>query len=389
MHGLNENATPPQGKIEPRTAARPRRATRPVRVGTVQVGGGAPVSIQSMTNADPLDVPGNLAQIRELAAAGCDIVRVAVPTHRAVAALAELLEESPLPVVADIHFDYRLAVAALEAGVHGVRINPGNIGGTTGAVAVARAAATHNVPVRIGVNAGSLEPDLSRRYGGAVPEALAESALRHCETFERAGCSNLKVSLKSSDVRTTVAANRIFAARSDYPLHLGITEAGTEHAGIVKSAVGIGTLLLEGIGDTIRVSLTAPPVREVETALQILEACGLRNAAPEIVACPTCGRTQIDLIALATAVEREVHRLKAEGYRIAARKIAVMGCAVNGPGEARDADIGIAGGKGLGVLFANGEIVRSCPEERLLAALVQEIRKRATKVPASGNPAPP
>jgi len=337
------------------------------------------VSIQSMTNADPLDVPGNLVQICELAAAGCDIVRVAVPTQRAVAALAELLNESPLPIVADIHFDHRLAVAAIETGVHGVRINPGNIGGTSGALAVARAAAACNVAVRIGVNAGSLEPDISSRYGGPAPEALAESALRHCEAFERAGCSNLKVSLKSSDVWTTVAANRIFAARTDYPLHLGVTEAGTEYAGVVKSAVGIGALLLEGIGDTIRVSLTAPPVREVQTALRILEACGLRSAAPEIVACPTCGRTQIDLIALATAVEREVCRLKAEGYRIGARKIAVMGCAVNGPGEARDADIGIAGGKGRGILFANGEIVRTCPEERLLEVFLQELRKRATR----------
>lgn len=379
MHDQNKNATTSDGKCgecPPSPSLPVRRVTRTVRIGSVQVGGSAPVSIQSMTNTDPRNAAATLAQIQELAAAGCDIVRMAVPDVEAVLALVEMLKISPLPIVADVHFDSRLAIRALEAGVHGVRINPGNIGGPVALRTVAEVALKRNTPIRVGVNGGSLEKDLLIRFGGPTSEALAESALRHCETLERAGCSDIKVSLKSSDVRTTVAANRIFAARTDYPLHLGVTEAGTEHAGIVKSAVGIGALLLDGIGDTIRVSLTAPPVREVQAALRILEACSLREAAPEIVACPTCGRTQIDLIALVTAVEREIDRIKEEGFQIDARKIAIMGCVVNGPGEARDADIGIAGGNGRGVLFRNGEVVRSFPEERLLDELMAEIRAR-------------
>jgi len=392
MHDQIKNTTTSDGKCEhitPRRRVPARRATRGLKIGPVPVGGGAPVSVQSMTNTDPGDPVATLAQIQELAGAGCDIVRVAIPTSEAVRALLKILKTSPVPIVADIHFDPRLAVRAIEAGAHGIRINPGNIGGPDAVRAVAEAAVKRHTPIRVGVNGGSLEKDILARFGGPTPAALAESALRHCKALESVGCRDIKVSLKSSDAWTTVAANRIFAARTDYPLHLGVTEAGTERAGVVKSAVGIGALLLDGIGDTIRVSLTAPPVHEVDAALRILEACGLREAAPEIVACPTCGRTQIDLIALTTAVEREISRIKAAGFRVGLRKIAIMGCAVNGPGEARDADIGIAGGNGRGVLFRNGEVVRSFPEHRLFEELMVEIRARtrpAVPPPVDGLP---
>ncbi len=358
-----------------------RRRTRTVRVGPVAVGGDAPVTVQSMTKTSTHDRAATAAQIHELAAAGCDIVRVAVPDFRAVRALARLVSESPIPVVADVHFDARLALESIAAGVHAVRINPGNLKGPGKLFEIARAAAAAGAALRVGVNSGSLEPELRRTYGGATPEALAESAVRACRRIEETGFGNIKVSIKSSSVRVTVAANRLFAARTDYPLHLGVTEAGTRENGIVKSAVGIGALLLEGIGDTIRVSLTAPPVEEVEAGLRILEACGLRKTGPDIVACPTCGRTEIALFPLARAVEREVRRLRAAGYRFPFAKIAVMGCPVNGPGEARDADIGIAGGKGKGLLFKHGRVVATLPEAELLPALVRELRAAAIPPP--------
>lgn len=355
------------------------RKTRSFKIGNVPVGGGAPVTVQSMTDTDTRDAAATLAQIRELAAAGCDIIRVAVPDQAAVVALGKIVSGSPIPVIADIHFDYRLAVASMEAGVHGIRINPGNIGEPWKLKEVVRVAVERRVPIRVGVNGGSLEKDLLDRYGGATPEALAESALRNCALVEEAGCRAIKVSLKSSSVRDTVAAYRLFAARTDYPLHLGVTEAGTLLGGTVKSAAGIGALLLDGIGDTLRVSLTGPPLDEVNIGIRILEATGLREAHPEIVSCPTCGRTQIRLLPIVTAVENEIARLKKEGVEIRLRKIAIMGCVVNGPGEARDADLGIAGGKNSGVLFKHGKVVRSLKEEELLPVLLEEIRAATVK----------
>lgn len=350
------------------------RATRQIHVGTVAVGGGAPVSVQSMTNTDTADTEATLAQIGRLAAAGCEIVRVTVPNRHAVEPFREICRSSPLPVIADIHFSAALAVAAIEAGAAGVRVNPGNLGGAAALRQVAEAARAAGVPIRVGVNSGSLEKDLLEAYGHPAPAALAESARRHCQALEAMGFSAIKVSIKASEVRTTVEANRQFAATTDYPLHLGITEAGTAAQGIIKSAVGIGALLLDGIGDTIRVSLTAPPEEEIRAALRILEAAGRRQAEPDIVSCPTCGRTAVDLIGLATAVEAAIDRIKAEGGRITLRRIAIMGCAVNGPGEAREADLGIAGDAQGGVLFRHGQIVRRLSEAELLPALLDEIR---------------
>jgi (E)-4-hydroxy-3-methylbut-2-enyl-diphosphate synthase len=328
-----------------------------------------------MTNTDTRDAAATLTQIRELAAAGCEIVRVAVPDRRALDALPDIVADSPVPVIADIHFNHRLALGALAAGVHGLRVNPGTIRSRAGLARIAEAAAERSVPVRVGVNAGSLEPDLLAASGTATPEAMVASALRHCAFFEERGCRHLKVSLKASSVPVTVAAYRLFAAQTDYPLHVGITEAGSVASGTVKSAVGIGALLLEGIGDTVRVSLTGPPREEVIVARRILEAAGLRAAEPEIVSCPTCGRTGIPVETLVAAVEREIDSLKAAGQRIRLKKVAIMGCVVNGPGEARDADVGVAGGKGKGVLFRHGEIVRSVPAAELLPCLLAEIRR--------------
>jgi (E)-4-hydroxy-3-methylbut-2-enyl-diphosphate synthase len=335
------------------------------------VGGGAPVVVQSMTNTDTRDVAATLAQIAALAEAGCEIARLAVPDDKAAAAMKSICEQSPLPVVADIHFSAGLAVAALEAGASALRINPGNIGGRKKVDLVVDAAKARGACIRVGVNAGSLEKALLVRYGGPTPEAMVESALSHVRMLEDRGFDAIKVSLKSSGVPVTVAAYRLMAAQRDYPLHVGVTEAGTLLRGAVKSAVGIGILLAEGIGDTIRVSLTHDPVREVEVAYRILAALGLRRRGPEIISCPTCGRTEIDLIGLAEAVEKRLSSL-AEPVTVA-----VMGCVVNGPGEAREADIGIAGGRGSGLLFRKGEIIRkvSGTTEDLLEALVQEIDK--------------
>ena len=346
-------------------AAPQRRSSREIRVGGVAVGNGHPVSVQSMTNTDTRDAEATLAQINRLAALGCDLIRVAVPDREAAAALKTITRRSPLPVIADIHFDYTLALAAIDNHVAAVRLNPGNLSDREAVGKVAMRARDAGIPIRVGANSGSVRPALVREmmdkgleHGDAMAEALVISALRECEMLENFGFHDIKVALKSSSVPVTVAAYRKFAARTDYPLHIGITEAGTPARGIVKSAVGIGALLLDGIGDTMRVSLTADPADEVLAGLRILEACGLRDAAPEIVSCPTCGRTEIDLIGLANKVEEAVAEIKAGGRAIHLRKIAVMGCAVNGPGEARDADLGIAGSRaGKVVIFRFGEIV--------------------------------
>lgn len=356
-----------------------RRLVRKIFVGRVAVGGDAPVSVQSMTNTDPLDAEATLAQICQLQEAGCDIVRVTFPEVAALPALKKIVAGSPIPVVADIHFDGSLAILALDNGAACVRINPGNIRNLDQVADIARCAIANHRPVRIGVNAGSLAPEVLKRYRHPCAEALVESAVHYCDFFEKQGCGDLKVSLKAADVRTTVEASRLFAARTDYPLHIGVTEAGTATTGIIKSAAALGALLLDGIGDTLRVSLTAPPVEEIRAGIRILEAIGQRQAKPEIVSCPTCGRTRIDLLPLVTAVEAEIDRLKAEGYEIGMNRIALMGCVVNGPGEAREADFGIAGGDGEGVIFRNGKVVAKIAEAELLPAVIAELRACAKK----------
>lgn len=360
----------------------PIRKTRQIKIGSVAVGGGAPVSLQSMTNTSTADAGATLVQIRRLAAAGCDIIRCAVPDGEAVKALPEILAGSPIPVIGDIHFDYRLALGAIRAGIHGIRINPGNIGSEDRVRAVAEAAGEAGIPIRVGANSGSLPKGLLEKKlaagldrKSAMAQALSEAALEQVKLLERYGFTQVKVSLKSSSVESTVAACRYFAEHSDIPLHIGITEAGPPAVGIVKSAVGIGTLLMEGIGETMRVSLTADPVQEVVAGLAILEAAGLRKAEPEIVSCPTCGRTRINLERLAEEVYRFVASLKAEGKRIGLKKIAVMGCVVNGPGEASDADLGLAGGEGKAVIFQNGEIVQTLPEKEALNFLKRKIEE--------------
>ena len=341
--------------------------SRQIHVGPVAIGGGAPVSIQSMTNTPTHDVEATLSQIRALAAAGCDIVRVAVPDEAAARAIGALKAGSPVPLVADIHFDYRLALIAAEQGIDKIRINPGNIGGADRVEAVANACRERGIPIRIGVNGGSLERDLLARYGGPTPEAMVESALAHAALLERYGFEDICISLKASSVPVTMAAYRLMAQQYDYPLHLGVTEAGTPELGVLKAAAGIGGLLALGVGDTLRVSLTADPVEEVLAARQILKAIGLRREGPELIACPTCGRTQIGLIPMARQVEE---LLKGVDKPIT---VAVMGCIVNGPGEARHADVGIAGGRGEGVLFRKGEIVARLPEDRLVPELMKLI----------------
>ena len=338
--------------------------SRQIRVGDVLVGGGAPVSIQSMLNTRTTDVAGSLAQIERLRDAGCEIVRLAVPDQDAAVGFAEIAAHSPLPLVAYIHFDWRLAIAAAEGGAKKIRINPGNIGDAGKVRAVADCCRERGIPIRIGVNAGSLEKKLLEKYGHPTPEALVESALGHTALLEQANFSDICVSIKSSSVPLTIAAYRLLARQVDYPLHLGVTETGTEHMGVIKSAMGIGALLCDGIGDTIRVSLTADPVREVVAAREILQAAGLRRDGVNFVSCPTCGRTRIDLIALAQQVEAALADCKKP------ITVAVMGCVVNGPGEAREADVGIAGGIGEGVLFRKGQIVKKLPESELLPALL-------------------
>ena len=345
-----------------------RRRSRPVHVGRVQVGGDAPVVVQSMTKTDTRDARATVAQIKELAACGCEIIRVAVPDAEAAAALKEIKAASPIPVIADIHFDYRLALAALAAGVDGLRLNPGNIGGRDRVRPVVREAKARGVPIRIGVNAGSIERRLLQKYGGVTAEAMVESALDHIRLLEEMDFTAIKVSVKAAEVPLTIKAYRQLAREVDYPLHVGVTEAGTLRAGLVKSAIGIGMLLAEGIGDTIRVSLTAAPRYEVWAGWEILKALSLRRRGVELVSCPTCGRCEIDLVGIATVVEERLQGVTAP------LKVAVMGCVVNGPGEARDADIGIAGGKGRGLLFRKGEPVRTVPEAALVEELINEIR---------------
>lgn len=346
-----------------------RRTARQLFVGRVPVGGGAPVAVQSMTNTKTHDAAATLAQIRALADAGCDIIRCAVPDMAAAAGLKTICRESPIPVIADIHFDYKLALAAIEAGVDGLRLNPGNIGSQEKVAAVVRAAKERALPIRIGVNAGSLPKDLLEKYGHPTPEALCEAAWRHIRILESMDYRNIKISLKTHDVPMTIAAYRLMAAQCDYPLHVGVTEAGTVNSGIIKSAVGIGALLAEGIGDTIRVSLTGDPVNEVRTAYDVLKSLGLRQYGPTLISCPTCGRTQIDLEKLALTVEK---RLAAVTEPIS---VAVMGCVVNGPGEAREADVGLAGGINEGLIFRKGQVVKKVPEAELIDALFAEIEK--------------
>ena len=337
--------------------------TRQILVGGVPVGGGAPVTIQSMTNTHTDDVAATAEQIRRLAAAGCEIVRVAVPDLAAAKAVGAIRERIAIPLVVDIHFDYRLALECVAAGCDAVRINPGNIGGEDKVRAVADACRQKGIPIRIGVNGGSLEKPILAKYGGVTPEALVESAFGHIRLLEKFDFTHICVSLKSSSVPVTMAAYRLMSQESDYPLHLGVTETGTPRMGVLKSAVGIGGLLALGIGDTVRVSLSADPVEEVYAARDILKAAGVRKDGPELISCPTCGRTRIDLIGLANQVEE---RLKAVDKPIT---VAVMGCAVNGPGEASAADVGIAGGVGEGLLFRKGEIVKKVPQDQLVDAL--------------------
>ena len=345
------------------------KLTRQIHVGPVAVGGGAPVSIQSMLNTPTTDVEGSLSQLRALAAAGCEIARLAVPDMAAAEGFGRIVDQSPLPLVADIHFDYRLAIAAAERGAAKIRINPGNIGGEDRVKAVVDCCKAHHIPIRIGVNGGSLDKALLEKYGHPTPEALVESAFSHIALLEKFGFYDICVSMKSSTVPLMMEAYRRFAEKSDYPLHLGVTETGTETMGVIKSAMGIGGLLCMGIGDTIRVSLTADPVREVLAAKSILKAAGLRKEGVNLIACPTCGRTKIDLIAIADEVE---HRLEGCTKPIT---VAVMGCVVNGPGEASAADVGIAGGDGEGLLFRKGQVLRKVPQEHLVDALMDEIEK--------------
>ncbi len=343
--------------------------TRQICVGGIPIGGGAPVVIQSMLNTKTTDVAGSLSQIRSLAAVGCQIARLAVPNKEAAASFGEICKESPLPLVADIHFDYKLAIAAAQAGASKIRINPGNIGGEENVQAVVAACKERNIPIRIGVNGGSLDKKLLEKYSHPTAEALVESAFQHLELLEKYGFYDTCVSMKSSNVPTMVAAARLFRSKCDYPIHIGVTETGPVRMGLMKSAMGIGALLLDGIGDTIRVSLTDDPVEEVYAAKDILKAAGLRKEGVNIISCPTCGRTQIDLIGLVNQVDEALKDCQKP------ITVAVMGCVVNGPGEAREADIGIAGGDGCGMLFEKGQQICKLPYDELLPALLKRIEQ--------------
>lgn len=344
-----------------------RKETKAIKIGDKTIGGGNPILIQSMTNTKTEDIKGTTEQILKLEAAGCDIIRCAVPTMEAALAIKEIKKGIHIPLVADIHFDYRLAIAAIENGADKVRINPGNIGGYEKLKAVVDAAKLRNIPIRVGVNSGSLEKELVEKYGGVTPEGLVESALDKVKAIEDMGYDNLVISIKSSDVLICVKAHEMIADKTKYPLHVGITESGTLLSGNIKSAVGLGIMLYEGIGDTIRVSLTGDPAEEVKSAKLILRTLGLRKGGVELVSCPTCGRTQIDLIGLAEQVEDMIQEFDMD------IKVAVMGCAVNGPGEAKEADIGIAGGRGEGILIKKGQVIRKVPEDKLLEALREEL----------------
>ena len=346
-----------------------RKQTRQISIGNVKIGGGAPISVQSMTNTKTTDTAATVAQIKALEKAGCDIVRLAVPDMAAAENIANIKKQVNVPLVADIHFDYRLALKAIEQGIDALRINPGNIGDEDRVKAVVEAAKTKHIPIRIGVNAGSLDKKLLAKYGKVTAQALVESAMEHVRILEKLDFHDIKISLKAHDVPLTLDAYRLMSETVDYPLHLGITEAGTVNTGIIKSAVGIGALLAEGIGDTFRISLTGDPVNEVKVANEILKALGLKEYGPTLISCPTCGRCNIDLPSIAAQVEKRLENVKKPV------KVAVMGCVVNGPGEARDADIGIAGGKGEGLVFRKGEIIGKVPEDELIDALFAELDK--------------
>ena len=344
-----------------------RKLSKAVWVRDIKIGDGAPICVQSMTKTDTRNIEATTAQINRLALAGCEIVRVAVPEEEAAEALSSIVQKSPIPVIADIHFHHRLALKALEGGVDGLRINPGNIGSQKKLQEIVKAAKDRGIVIRIGVNAGSLEKDLYQLYGGPTAEAMVESALRKAELLEEMGFSQIKISLKSSSVLDTVKAYRLITEKLNYPLHLGITETGDAFCGGIKSAVGLGILLAEGIGDTLRVSLTADPVLEVRAGYEILRSLGIRNRGPEIISCPTCGRCEIDIMGLVKQVREKIAHLSQP------LKIAIMGCVVNGPGEAKEADIGIAGGKGIGVVFRKGNIIKKCKEKDLFAVLIKMV----------------
>ncbi|NLA75393.1 MAG: flavodoxin-dependent (E)-4-hydroxy-3-methylbut-2-enyl-diphosphate synthase [Deltaproteobacteria bacterium] len=346
-----------------------RRMSRQISLGGFAVGGSAPVSVQSMTNTDTRDVKATLDQISALKNAGCEIVRIAIPDKEAAVAFAEIKNNTDIPLIADIHFDYRLAIAAIRGRADGIRINPGNISGREGVESVIREAEKHNTCTRIGVNSGSVSKHLLQKYGHPTPEAMVESALEHIALFEGLDYRNIKISLKSSNVLHSIKAYEMLAEKTDYPFHLGITEAGTLISGTVKNSIGIGALLLKGIGDTIRVSLSRDPVEEVKVAYEILGALGLRHRGIEIISCHTCGRCEIDLFCLVERVETGLCDI------VTPLKVAIMGCVVNGPGEAREADIGIAGARGKGVLFKKGEVVEKLPEDKLAETLIAEVRK--------------
>lgn len=344
-----------------------RKNTKQIHVGNVAIGGGAPISVQSMTNTKTTDTAATIAQIKALVEAGCDIVRLAVPDMDAAKNLGNIIKAVDVPLVADIHFDYKLAIEAIHQGIAALRLNPGNIGGEAHVKSVVTEAKAHGIPIRIGVNAGSLSRKLLKKYGEVTAEALVESALEHVRILEAEDFHDIKISLKAHDVPLTLAAYRLISEKVDYPLHLGITEAGTVNTGVIKSAVGIGALLAEGIGDTIRISLTGDPVVEVRVANEILKSLGLKEYGATLIACPTCGRTRIDLPSIAAKVEEKLAGVKAN------ITVAVMGCVVNGPGEAREADVGIAGADGEGILFRKGEIIRKVPEAELVDELFKEI----------------
>ena len=346
-----------------------RDHTKVIQIGNRKIGGGNPILIQSMTNTKTEDVDATVSQILSLEQAGCDIIRCAVPTMEAARALGEIKKQIHIPLVADIHFDYRLAIAAMENGADKIRINPGNIGNTDRIKAVVDTAKERNIPIRVGVNSGSLEKELVEKYHGVTAEGLVESALDKVHIIEELGYDNLVISIKSSDVLMCARAHELIAQQTDYPLHVGITEAGTLYSGNIKSAVGLGIILYQGIGDTIRVSLTGAPLEEIKSAKRILKTLGLRKGGVEVVSCPTCGRTQIDLIGLANQVETMVQDIPLD------IKVAVMGCVVNGPGEAREADIGIAGGDGVGLIIKRGEIVKKVPEDKILEELKREVEE--------------
>lgn len=348
---------------------RNRKKTRLIMVGNVAIGGVAPIAVQSMTNTNTQDISATVSQIKHLEEAGCEIVRVAVPDEEAAAAISLIKRKISIPVIADIHYDYRLAVSAAKAGADGLRINPGNIGSVKKVKAVVDCAKELDIPIRIGVNSGSLEKDILKKYEGVTPEAMVESALRHVELLTSLDFFQIKISIKASDVQRTVDAYRLLSAKIDFPLHVGVTEAGSLYPGIVKSSLGIGMLLAEGIGDTIRVSLTRDPVEEVRVGYEILKALDIRRHGPEIISCPTCGRCNIDLFNI---VERVEKALMTKPLPI---KIAIMGCIVNGPGEAKEADIGIAGGDGTGILFKKGKVIKKFPQEKLVEVILDEVEK--------------